>query len=103
MGERSPSRGVPHSAPGGDLKQLPFFVRLGYACGVPLSVQETVAIVDDDGKKKAVVVPVAQWKQILEALEELDDIRAYDKVKSHPSESVPFEQAVREIREGDPD
>lgn len=60
-------------------------------------------IVGDDGKKKAVVVPVSEWKQILDALEELDDIRAYDEAKSHSSESVPFEQAVREIREGDAD
>ena len=60
-------------------------------------------IVDDNGKKKSVVVPVSQWKQILEALEELDDIRAYDEAKNHPSESVPFKQAVREIREDDPD
>jgi hypothetical protein len=33
-------------------------------------------------------------------LEELDDIRAYDEAKRHPSETVPFEQAVLEIREG---
>ena len=58
-------------------------------------------IMDEGGRKKAVVVPVAEWEQILDALEELDDIRAYDEAKSHPSESIPFDQAVREIRESD--
>ena len=58
-------------------------------------------IVDEDSKKKAVVVPVAEWEQILDALEELDAIRAYDEAKSHPSEPIPFEQALREIRGGE--
>jgi len=58
-------------------------------------------IVDEDGKKKAVVVPVAEWEQILDALEELDAIRAYDEAKGHPSEPIPFEQALREIRGGE--
>ena len=58
-------------------------------------------LVDENGKKKAVVVPVSEWEQILEALEELDEIRAYDEAKSHPSEPISFEQAVREIRKGE--
>ncbi len=57
-------------------------------------------VVDGQGHKKAVVVPVEEWEQILEALGELDDIRAYDEAKSQPSNAVAFEQAVLEIREG---
>jgi hypothetical protein len=60
-------------------------------------------LVDEQGNRKAVVVPISEWKQLLELLEELDDIRAYDEAKSRPSEPVPFEQAVSEIREGTPD
>lgn len=58
-------------------------------------------VVDENGKRKAVVVPVAEWKQILEALEELDDIRAYDNAKAYPSDAVPLDQAVAELREGE--
>lgn len=58
-------------------------------------------VVDEQGNKKAVVVPMAEWHQILEALEELDDVRAYDEAKRYPSEAVSFEQAVLEIREGE--
>jgi len=56
-------------------------------------------LVDNKGIKKPVVVPLAEWEQILEDMEELDDIRAYDKAKSEPSEPVPFEQAVQQIRQ----
>ena len=57
-------------------------------------------IVDENGKKKAVVIPVAEWKRIQEDMEELDDIRAYDEAKSEPSEPVPFDRAVEQIRKG---
>jgi len=43
---------------------------------------------------------MAEWERIVEELEELDDIRAYDEAKSDPQEAIPFEQAVREVHEG---
>jgi hypothetical protein len=55
-------------------------------------------LTDVEGNKKAVVVPLDEWKRILEALEELDDIRAYDEAKSKPSDPIPFDQAVDEVR-----
>ncbi len=57
-------------------------------------------VVDEQGHKKAVVVSLEEWQQILGALEELDDLRAYDKSKNLPSDAIVFEQAVLEIREG---
>ena len=39
-------------------------------------------------------------EQIIDALEELDDIRAYDEAKSYPTDAITFEQAVIEINEG---
>ena len=39
-------------------------------------------------------------KSILEEMEELDDIRAYDATKLEEGEAVPFEQAVDEIKAG---
>ena len=55
-------------------------------------------LTDESGNKKAVVVPISEWQQIKEDLEELDDIRAYDKAKSKPSKPVPFDKAIKEIR-----
>lgn len=56
-------------------------------------------LVDEHGRRKAVVVPLAAWQQILEALDELEDIRAYDEAKRRASDSIPFEEAVLEIRQ----
>ena len=37
---------------------------------------------------------------IVDELEELDDVHAYDQTKASSQEKIPFEQAVREIRLG---
>ena len=41
-------------------------------------------LVDEAGNRTAVVLPLAEWQQIKEELEELDDIRAYDEAKAQP-------------------
>ncbi len=52
-------------------------------------------IVDEQLNKKAVIVPYVEWQNILEALDELNDIHAYEQAKAnHNDDSVPFEQAV---------
>jgi hypothetical protein len=58
-------------------------------------------LVDEIGNRKAVVVPITAWEQILEALEELDDIRAYDAAKQGVSEPIPFGQVILQFRDGD--
>ncbi len=57
-------------------------------------------LVDEKGNRKAVVISISEWQQVVQMLEELDDIRAYDEAKSQPSEAIPFELAVSEIRQG---
>jgi PHD/YefM family antitoxin component YafN of YafNO toxin-antitoxin module len=56
-------------------------------------------VIDEQEQRKAVILPVAEWEKIIEELDELDDIRAYDKAKAGPQDAVPLEQAVREIEE----
>ncbi len=58
-------------------------------------------VVDDKDKRKAVVLPVEEWEKVIEELEELEDIRLYDTAKEQTEESVPFEQAVKEIEQDD--
>lgn len=58
-------------------------------------------VVDENDQRKAVLLPVLEWERLIEELEELDDIRAYDKAKASPQDAVPFEQAVREIEKED--
>jgi hypothetical protein len=55
-------------------------------------------VVDEHQRRKAVLLPLAEWDRIIEDLEDLDDIRAFDTAKADSQETVPFEQAVREIQ-----
>ncbi len=57
-------------------------------------------IVDDKSNKKAVVIPLSEWEYIVDEIEELDDIRAYDVAKMKTEDSIAFEQAVEEIKSG---
>jgi hypothetical protein len=54
-------------------------------------------VVDEAGRRTAVLVPLHEWERIQAALEELADVRAYDEAKRHPSDQVSFEQAMAEI------
>jgi hypothetical protein len=56
---------------------------------------------DDQNRKKAVLLPLAEWEQLLDELEELEEIRAYDQAKMNPSEAIPFEDCVRELQSGE--
>jgi PHD/YefM family antitoxin component YafN of YafNO toxin-antitoxin module len=61
-------------------------------------------IVDENGKRVSVILPVEEYERLLEELEELEDIRAYDEAKAAlergEEEVIPLDQAMREIREG---
>jgi len=54
-------------------------------------------IVDSKENKKSVILPIEEWEEIMLAMEELDDIRVYDKAKKDNDEIIPFAQAIREI------
>ena len=41
-------------------------------------------VVDEKSQRQTAIVSVTEWEQILEELEELDDIRAYDTAKAKP-------------------
>ena len=47
-------------------------------------------ITDNNGKKISVVLSIQEYKKILEELEEAEDIKLYDAVKSRKEPSMPF-------------
>jgi PHD/YefM family antitoxin component YafN of YafNO toxin-antitoxin module len=53
-------------------------------------------ITDINGKKLSVILPVKDYERMLEELEDQEDVRAYDEVKSRNEESIPFEQYLKE-------
>ena len=52
-------------------------------------------VVDENGKRVSVILPVEEYERMLEELEELEDLRLYDEAKAEiereGSEVVPFE------------
>ena len=54
-------------------------------------------LVDDNGNRIGVVLNMKDYHRLLEQLEELESIRAYDAAKASGDEIVPFEQAITEI------
>ncbi|HYE36764.1 hypothetical protein [Methylocaldum sp.] len=55
-------------------------------------------VTDANGKRKAVVIDIEEYQTILEELEELEAIRAYDAAKLSNDEEIPFEDAIAEIK-----
>ncbi len=49
-------------------------------------------IEDDNGKKVAVILPIAEYEKMIEKLEELEDIRLYDEVKAKHEVADSFEE-----------
>jgi hypothetical protein len=58
---------------------------------------KTQYITDTTGKKMGVILPIRDYEKIMGELEELEDIKAYDRAKVRKSEPIPFEQAQKEI------
>ena len=54
-------------------------------------------VTDRRGKKVAVVLAIEDYQKLLEEIEELESIRAYDAAKASGEEPVPFEEAIQEI------
>ena len=56
-------------------------------------------ILNKQGKPIAVLIPIDQYDKILEQLEEIDDIRAYDAAEAEEDEIIQFDQALNEIED----
>jgi hypothetical protein len=54
-------------------------------------------IVDENGQRVGVLLDIKDYRQLLEDVEELEAIRAYDAAKASGDEAVPLEQALAEI------
>ena len=57
----------------------------------------TQFITDTDGNRTAVIIDLHTYHELIEAQEELEDIRAYDAAKQPGDEVIPFDRALAEI------
>ncbi len=64
----------------------------------PVLKQEPQYITDKKGKKISVVISIAEYKKMIEELEELEDIRLYDTVKAKKEKTIPFSQYLQRRR-----
>ncbi|HTS12416.1 MAG TPA: hypothetical protein VMH00_09890 [Candidatus Limnocylindrales bacterium] len=49
------------------------------------------------GQKVSIELTIKEYERLIEDLEELEAIRAYDAAKNSGETPIPFDQAVREI------
>ncbi len=54
-------------------------------------------VIDENGKRVGVLLNLDDYHKILQELEELETIRAYDAAKASGDEVIPLEQAIEEI------
>jgi len=54
-------------------------------------------MVDEKRNRIGVFLEMDEYRQLLEALEELESIRAYDAAKASGDEAVPFTQAIAKV------
>lgn len=54
-------------------------------------------LTDHRGEKVAVVIALKEYKKMLEKMEDLEDIRAFDAAKASQEKPVPYEKARARI------
>ena len=55
-------------------------------------------VTDSQGNRIGVLLEVEEYRRLLDALEELESIRAYDATVAVREDAVPFEKAVEELK-----
>ena len=56
-------------------------------------------LVDENGKRLGVLLDVKDYRKLLEELEELESIWAYDAAKASSDKLIPFDEAINEIEQ----
>jgi hypothetical protein len=56
-------------------------------------------LTNEKGEKIAVVISIEEYEKLLEQLDELDDVRAFDDTQASDEGSIPFDQAISETKQ----
>lgn len=54
-------------------------------------------MIDEQGNRVGVLLDMADYQKLLEELEELESLRAYDRAKASGDQAIPLDQAIAEI------
>jgi hypothetical protein len=58
-------------------------------------------LTDERGERIGVVLDLGDYRRLLDEIEELESIRAYDAAKASGEAPMPFDQALAEIERND--
>jgi len=61
-------------------------------------LQSAQFLVDGSGNKKAVLLDLSIWEDVLELLEDLEDAEEIRRLRKVGEETIPWEQAKAELR-----
>ena len=53
-------------------------------------------VTDSHGEKIAVILPIKDYKKMMEELEDLEDIKLYDEAKSEKGKSIAFDTYLKQ-------
>jgi hypothetical protein len=62
-----------------------------------MGVLQKQYIKDDNGISIGVILAIAEYQKLIDRLEELEDILAYDKAKAEPSDPMPFKAFLEQL------
>jgi hypothetical protein len=54
-------------------------------------------VVDEQGRRVGVLLGIDEYERVLDELEELESLRAFDAAKGSGDQAIPFEDAIAEI------
>jgi PHD/YefM family antitoxin component YafN of YafNO toxin-antitoxin module len=61
-------------------------------------------VVDENGERVSVILPIEEYERLIEALKDLEDARAADEVRAAVArgddEFIPYEQAREDVARG---
>jgi len=60
--------------------------------------EPTQFLTNEKGERIAVVIGIEEYEKLIEAVEDAEDVRAYDEAKASGEGSIPLEQALAENR-----
>lgn len=52
-------------------------------------------ITDEQGNRISIVIPIKEYNQMIEDLEEFHDVKLYDEVKERQEDSLPLEDYLK--------
>lgn len=62
-----------------------------------IALTNTKFIIDDEGQRVGALLDIEEYYRLLDELEELEAIRAYDAAKESGETAIPFEEAIAQI------